>query len=149
VNPVWVGLAALVAGFLVWFFGRQNHSRPVRHQAVEPTEFFAIKADGLRGGLAQMGLSEVFQYLNTVGASGSLVISSGRRKGHVEFARGRIVEAGFRRLAEMDALLAMLDLDCGDFHFEKAAHPAQIPDGIDVLDAIMVWMESRTERGVL
>lgn len=148
-NPAWVGLAALVAGFLVWFFGRQNHSRPERHQAVEPTEFYAIKSEGLRGGLSQMGLSEVFQYLNTAGASGNLVISSGRRKGCVEFARGRIVEARFRRLAGMDALMALLDLECGDFHFEKTAHPARIPDGIEVLDVIMVWMESRTERGVL
>ncbi|MEN9354121.1 MAG: hypothetical protein RL318_1446 [Fibrobacterota bacterium] len=146
-NPAWVGLLALIGGFLVWFVGRQNHSRPRHVAPIEPTDFHPIKREGLRGGLAQMALSEVFQYLSTIGASGNLVVTSGRRKGVVQFARGRILEAQFRRSVEIDALLALLDLEHGDFHFEKTGHPAQLTGGMEVLDVIMVWMETQPQGG--
>jgi hypothetical protein len=146
-NPAWVGLSALVAGFLVWFVGRQNHSRPRHHPPVEPSGVYGIKREGLRGGLSQMALSEVLQYLSTAGASGLLVVSSGRRKGEVDFSRGRILKARFRRLEGMDALLALLGLELGDFHFEKSAPSAQMENGIEVFDVIMAWMDTQSAGG--
>lgn len=146
-NPAWVGLVALIGGFFVWFVGRQNHSRPRHLTPIEPTDFHPIKREGLRGGLGQMSLSEVFQYLAITGSSGNLVVSSGRRKGVVQFARGQILMAQFRRQLEMDALFAMLDLEHGDFHFEKSGHPAQLVTGIEVLDVIMAWMDTRPQGG--
>lgn len=94
-----------------------------------------------------MPLSEAFQYLATIAASGSLVFNSGRRSGLVEFARGRIVAAQYRRFDGLDALLSLLNESQGDFQFTKTGHPAEIPQGYEVFDVIMTWMESRSEGG--
>ena len=146
-NPLWVVLFALAVGFVVWYMGRIPRVRSRAKRAVPPEHSRPETASSLSGGVVQMPLSEAFQYLATIAASGSLVFNSGRRSGLVEFARGRIVAAQYRRFAGLDALLALLNESQGDFQFTKAGHPAETPQGYEVFDVIMTWMESRSEGG--
>lgn len=148
-NPLWPGLALAVLVLLIWSVGRISSARPVHPAvAIEASAVHAVRHEGLSGGLAQMPLSEVLQYLAVSGASGTLTVSSGRRKGTIQFGKGRILEAGFRREESIPALYALLALDAGDFRFEASAHPAQAPQGLEVLDLVMTWMESSSQGGV-
>lgn len=146
-NPLWVVLFALAVGFIVWYLGRIPRVRSTARRTVPSERSRSDTTSSLSGGVVQMPLSEVFQYLATIAASGSLVFNSGRRSGLVEFARGRIVSAQYRRFDGLDALLALLNESQGDFQFSKAGHPAEIPQGYEVFDVIMTWMDSRSEGG--
>lgn len=146
-NPLWVVLFALAVGFVVWYLGRIPRVRSTAKRVAAPEHSRPETAVSLSGGVVQMPLSEAFQYLATIAASGSLVFNSGRRSGLVEFARGRIAAAQYRRFDGLDALLALLNESQGDFQFTKTGHPAEIPQGYEVFDVIMTWMESRSEGG--
>lgn len=143
-SPWWI--LGAVALFLVasWWKDRLRIRRR-RSPLREHSDFHRVTGEGLRGGLSQMPLSEVFQYLAVCGASGFLHVTSGRRVGRVDFSRGRILAARFRRQEGMDALLAMLSLNEGDFQFEKTVHTAHVQQGWDALDVIMIWMDARPE----
>ena len=144
-NPVWPGLALAVLVLMVWASGRGAGARPRHLAPAETSAVHRVRREGLSGGLAQMPLSEVLQYLAISGASGTLTIASGRRKGAVQFGKGRILEARFRRQEHVAALHALLALEAGDFSFEASAHPAQGPLGLDVLELVMAWMESQPQ----
>lgn len=146
-NPLWPALGLALLVLLVWSVGRISTSRPYRPLPVEASALHVARHEGLGGGLAQMPLSEVLQYLAVSAASGTLTVSSGRRKGMVQFGRGRIVQAHFRREEGLAALYALLALEIGDFRFEASAHPAQVPQGMEVLDLVMTWMESQPQGG--
>lgn len=147
-NPLWPGLGLAVLVLLIWSVGRISTSRPVHPASIETSAVHVVRREGLSGGLAQMPLSEVLQYLAVTGASGTLTVSSGRRTGRVQFGKGRIVDADFRRETRIPALYALLALDAGDFRFDASAHPAQTPQGLEVLDLVMTWMESTSQGGV-
>ncbi len=144
-NPVWVVLVAAVAGFWIWYMGRIPRPRAtIRRQVVKLADAGARAV--LQGGVRQLSLSEIFQYLDNIAASGILEFTSGRRTGRVEFSGGRILSARYRRQEGMEALMSLLSEEDGDFRFFRTGRPAQMTtQGLEVFDVMMSWMDANGE----
>lgn len=73
----------------------------------------------LSGHLGSGKLAEFLQFVKHSGQSGSLAVSSSRGSGRLELAAGDVVSARWENLRGEPALLTVLGLDSGRFHFEN------------------------------
>lgn len=79
----------------------------------------------LNGHLGGGNLAEFLQYVKHSGQSGHLAISSARGSGRLELKGGDVVAARWDNLRGEPALLTVLGLDSGRFHFEMG----EVSDG--------------------
>jgi len=75
----------------------------------------------LSGHLGGRNLAEFLQFVKHSGQSGILAISSARGSGRLELRAGDVVHARWDNLRGEPALLTVLGLDAGRFHFEAGA----------------------------
>ena len=79
----------------------------------------------LSGHLGGGALSEFLQFVKHSGQSGTLAISSARGSGRLELRGGDVATARWENLRGEPALLTVLGLDAGRFHFEAG----EVSDG--------------------
>ncbi len=73
----------------------------------------------LSGHLGGGKLAEFLQFIKHSGQSGTLAVSSARGSGRFELSGGDVVSARWENLRGEPALLTVLGLDTGRFHFEN------------------------------
>jgi len=95
------------------------------------------------GNLKQTSIIDAIQFLEIGKREGILHIYSGRRKGYITFAHGKVIDAFYRNLTAREAMYAMLELTEGDFYFESKPinQPPLIADSI--MDIVMAWHSER------
>jgi DNA-binding response OmpR family regulator len=79
----------------------------------------------LSGHLGGGKLAELLQFVKHSGQSGSLAVSSSSGSGRLELKGGDVATARWENLRGEPALLAVLGLDSGRFHFDSGT----VPDG--------------------
>lgn len=75
----------------------------------------------LSGHLGGGKLAEFLQYIKHSGQSGTLAVSSARGSGRIELSGGDVASARWENLRGEPALLTVLGLDAGSFHFEAGS----------------------------
>lgn len=75
----------------------------------------------LSGHLGGGKLAEFLQFIKHSGQSGTLAVSSSRGSGRIELHGGDVASARWENLRGEPALLTVLGLDAGNFHFEAGA----------------------------
>lgn len=147
--PFWAWFAAPAIG-LAALLGAIAAAR--RSRQPEEPENATFLGDGipdpapdgaLSGGLAQLPLPDLLQFLAQSRRSGRLEIVSGRRHGRIDLAEGRVRFASFRRSTDLEALFEMLDTTAGDFRFAPSDPPSDGSGGRDVVDVVMLWLDRK------
>lgn len=98
------------------------------------------------GNLKQTSIVDAIQFLEIGKREGILHIYSGRRKGYITFAKGKVIDAFYRNQTAREAVFAMLDLEEGDFYFESKVvdQPRLISDSI--MDIVMTWDTAKNDE---
>lgn len=102
-------------------------------------------ASALEGPLAEDGMAEILQFIETGGKTGRLTVSNGTPTGVVYFSGGMIVHAAAASATGKEAVLRMLDMRQGAFRFvHQAVSPADVPP-LSTLQVLMEWAQGRDE----
>lgn len=98
------------------------------------------------GNLKQTSLMDAVQFLELGQREGILHIYCGRRKGYLAFIGGKVIDAFYRDSIGREAVIAMFDIDDGDFYFEpkKIHQPKIITDSI--INLAFEWDNRKTQR---
>jgi hypothetical protein len=139
-------IGIIIIGFLPGFVGgaalmriRRKKSREDHYDSIKNTSFV------FSGNLRQTNLLEAVQFLEIGRREGILHIYSGRRKGYLIFSKGQVIDAFYRNTTGREGIMAMLNLDEGDFYFEpkKIQQPRVIAESI--MDIAFDWDAQRNE----
>lgn len=139
-------ISLIVLGFLPGFAGGAALIL-LRRKRPSTEDFDSIKNTSFvfSGNLRQTNLLEAVQFLEIGRREGILHIYSGRRKGYLIFSNGQVIDAFYRNTTGREGIMAMLNLDEGDFYFEpkKIQQPRVIAESI--MDIAFDWDAQRNE----
>lgn len=109
----------------------------------QAAELLKTRVVEISGNVKKGNLPDVIQYLETARKTGVLEIMSGRRKGSMNFFRGEIHDASFRKNQGRLAALELMAVQEADYTFVACSVPRENKVGVSTQDLLLEYFNSR------